>query len=222
MTDQSESDEINKRFPQEIIGDKAEFEIIVPLQYLLNVNFARDMYTTINSLKKSADMLKCLKDAKKIIWNIDLETEHEYINELASLLPTHTLYTITKRKRFESSDAAQDSDTSLMFFSISSLELLKVNSLSFHSLEQDEFEHISNILSLPNVQNHLVEIDANTLMLSDSLRILELLSQCPHLDEVILSYKMVDLQEEVESIKTAVNQFYKKIGFIKNLTIIKK
>ena len=89
-----------------------------------------------------------------------------------------------------------------------------------YEISENSYEFIRRLLLLPNVQAYLIRIWLVLPKLSQALLILSLLSDCLLIGYVELGYSKNDLENDsTDIIKSSMNSFIKKVGFIEELKI---
>ena len=86
---------INNHFPEEVLS-KSDLEIIIPLKKLVNIEFFKDLLSTVKILKEYTHFIQYLQKAKTVKWAIEFGSL-EWINEIVSILPSFTEYSLSKK-----------------------------------------------------------------------------------------------------------------------------
>ena len=100
---------------------------------------------------------------------------------------------------------------------IEKLELINISEIRYDlCLSAKNFTFISDIISSPNTQVKLRKVELRTHNLDESIKLLNLLSDCKNLESVELNYRNKIVPDifhtPVEIIRKAINEFYNKIG----------
>ena len=88
-----------------------------------------------------------------------------------------------------------------------------------HTLSPAELELVSILLCSRRTKFSLSKITLKFKLLSEWLSILSLCASCTEIESIEFEYSEVDLDNENELVKSSVQNFRKKFGFITNLTI---
>ena len=201
----------------------SECELIIPMKYLYSVYYDNDNIHNLITHKDRFEFMNEISKAQKISCSISYYSELQYLIEWASLFPQKCTYSIDDEysspdnlDKFESYIKSMlEADSLDNFFNI---KLYQIDIL--YRLSGSSYELIRKLLLLPNVQAYLRNIWLGFPKLSQTLSILSLLSDCPLIEYVKLSYRANDSGvDSADLIKSSLNSFTKKVGIIEKLKI---
>ena len=148
------------------------------------------------------------------------------------LFPPRCLYSISEDDIFKTETYPSQTKIDKYSNEISSefiekLEFINISEIRYELLLSNwDFQFISDIISSPNIQINLRKVDLTTNNLNESLRLLNLLSEWKNLESIELKYRgklVYDIWEnEIGTIRKAINEFYKKAGVISKVKIYHK
>ena len=86
----------NKIFPDWEFKNEIGWEFIATLESLFSVEILRNLSSVYRIFKDSNDLIHYIKQAKKVIWDIEVDSEIKFLNKFLALLPIHTNYVLNK------------------------------------------------------------------------------------------------------------------------------
>ena len=170
------------------------------------------MIETLDANKEDADQI--IK-ARRVDLEIQYVDDIKKINEMYPHLVSRFNYLFCC---YTSESIARNMEIDL----INELSLIEPNVKNIsidHTLSPYELKLVSVLLCSRRTRFSLWEISINFKFLSECLSILSLCADCIELESIWFGYSEVDLDNKNELVKSSVQDFRKKFGFIKNLTI---
>ena len=208
-------EDINIYFPDCLSNYQDNWEFIIPLKNLHAVGFYEDLQSILNLIKSSFEFLFYLNKAKSVLYNLEFWSDINLLQEAITLLPSHTKFIFTKDKQDEIDEIdniyqniIKDKNLHLL------LNKIKISALYIPQIDDDNFLWCWDILNSLNTRISLTWVEIKLSSLSEAIDIINLLSFCPNLENVVITYETVDIEDSEESIKFALSSFQSKVGFI--------
>ena len=215
ISNKEEFSKINIDFPQSILSENYECEFIIPLRKLTNVLITDVSAEVKDMLRNSWDLLNYIKLANVKVTDMKYNELLKF-KEIVYLLSSNTKYTIVKNSTF-----ANDEEMAKSYFADLApiLNSIIIDSFHIYSNEVNDFELAKYILSLPNVSKHLKSFEFSTLILSECLEIISLLSELPNITKADIDINSLDIKNDEAIIRAAIHSFYKKVGRDKSMRV---
>ena len=210
----------NIKFPD--YHSMSECEFIIPMKCLFSVDYQSQSILSLISHKDKLEFMNEISKAQKIECEINYWTELPYLSEWASLFPQKWRYSIVENSNPDNWDEFEEYiKTRLDADCFDDFSNVKVCFIYLNSeLSENSYEFIRRLLSLANVKTYLASIWLELQNLSQALSILLQLSDCLLINFVELSYWENDSEaDSTDLIKSSMNLFTKKVGFIRKLNV---
>ena len=208
------------KFPDH--SPKSECELIIPMKYLYSADYSRDNIHSLISHKDRFEFMNEISKAQKISCSISYYSELKYLSKWTSLFPQKCTYLFVDYSEPDNWDKFDSYIKSMLDAdNLDDFSHIKLDTIcETYKLSESNREFIRRLLLLPNVQVYLSNIRLLLPKLSQALSILSLLSDCPLIEYVELSYWANDSGvDSFDLIKSSMNSFTKKVGIIKKLKI---
>ena len=214
--DTSEFKDLNKLFSENSWNHEWKWRFILSMNTLQTVKLLDEILEDIKSNEEVINDLNLLLSSRKVIYSTHRKSKFHKIDQLFTLLPLQTEYSIYERY-------TKNENTNMLWLeSLMKLDWSdkRISWMSIYNmLSLEEYKLICHIFSSCKSKGWLIQVSLFTKNLSESLHLLSLLYEYYTIQFINLRYEVSDLDKGEDKIEDAKKRFNKKVGFTCRLEI---